>query len=149
MTFMDKSVFPTVWIAGFGAGTVVGFLKDSDASLVFPVGWLFGTLLLLAFVAPLKRVQIDGADLVVSNYIKVVRIPLTEIEDVTENWLVNGHPVYVHFARQTPFGRRIVFVPKMRTFNLFHYRIVSELKQLSQQKGSHPANAGYSRNARP
>ena len=99
------------------------------------LGWwifaaLFGVPVLLLCV-PLKRVLIDGDQLVVSNYIKAIRIDLSNIADVTENlWI--GHYIWVHLKNPTAFGKKIIFIPTMCLSMIGSlHPVVSELKQLA------------------
>lgn len=104
--------------------------NDKDPKLQFLIAWIVGTLFALLGPARLKRVRVDATNLYVSNYLRESTIPLGEIVDVTENSLLNYHPVRVYFRHPTSFGTTIVFMPKMRLFWWSH-PIVAELKELS------------------
>src|SRR5262245_59701923 len=68
LTFLYKFIFTSVWSAGFGLGTVVMFLKRQPEAMQFAAAWAIGTAFLLLTCARLKRVKLDGATLVISNY---------------------------------------------------------------------------------
>jgi len=76
-----KFVFPAIWI-GF-----LGFPVLSEGPWIL---WFLSPLLILGaalyyiFVSPLKAVRIDDKALYVSNYRKEIRIPLSDVDKVTE-----------------------------------------------------------------
>jgi hypothetical protein len=137
-TFIAKWLFPALWISGFGFGTLVMWLRpkpigSEDPRLQFLVAWIIGTLFLLLGPARLKRVRVDATYIYISNYLRVATIPLANIRDVTENRLLNWHPVRVHFGQPTPFGTSIVFMPRHQWFSLWRsHPVVAELKNLSR-----------------
>ncbi len=141
LTFFYKVVFPPLWIGGFALATLVlfaggGGLRDNAGNPPPPeLRWFFllatvaGGALLYWFCVRLKRVELDNAALYISNFAREIRVPLQDIEDVTENRWVNIHPVTVHFYRETEFGSSIVFMPEMRWFAFFRsHPIVAELR---------------------
>jgi hypothetical protein len=141
-TFWMKFVFPTIWIALFGSGTLGLFLGEfhgrNDAPAPewmkwqFLAMWLVGALFISWGYGRLKRVRIDPAALYVSNYFREVRIPFDAIQDVTENRWINIHPVTIHLRSSTPFGNRIVFMPTIRFFSWCSHPVVSELREWAQ-----------------
>src|SRR5215813_7511581 len=69
-TFLMKVIFPTLWIAGFGIGTLLLFLRSADANgnpppehvkWQFLVLWLAGTGFIWWGCVRLKRVRVDDA----------------------------------------------------------------------------------------
>ncbi len=135
-TAFYKFVFSTLWIGGFAAGTVAMFIVDSSGKWSFLGGLIFGGSLIGWMCVPLKRVEIDGAELVVSNYFRTMRVPLLEIREVTECWLISTHPVWIDFHSRTEFGSRIMFMPQARMFAVFWpHPIVGELRRLAAGEG--------------
>lgn len=141
-TFLMKVVFPTLWITGFGLGTLslwLGVMHGKNGSpppdamkLHFLVIWIVGTAFILWTCAGLKRVRVDSKSLYVSNYLREITIPLSVIEDITENRWVNIHPVTIYFRNVTEFGQRITFMPTIRFFGLWSsHPVVAELKLLA------------------
>ena len=134
LTFVYKFIFPISWIGFFGFGTIVMLFTGAEESWLFLGVWIFASLLLGAFCFPLKRVQIDGDHLLVSNFFRTVRIPLADIHRVTESAIINIHPVWIHFRKPTEFGAKIMFMPTARMFAFFSsHPIVGELEELSKQ----------------
>lgn len=140
-TFFWKFVFPVVWIGAFVTGTAALFLTDIDvrheAGQVPPqdMKWMFliatvvGSVLIYWGGVRLKRIAIDDHALYISNYLKEIVVPLQELERVSENRVINTHPVTLSFRRETEFGRRVVFIPKARFFGfLSSHPVVDQLR---------------------
>jgi len=146
-TFLMKFIFPVFWISIWGTGTLMMFLTGVDDPKA-PPKWLF--LILWIVITPflywtcmrLKEVSVDDNFLYVSNYLKEIAIPLSEIQDVTENVWVNLHPVTIHLRSSSEFGDKIVFMPTARVFAFFSsHPVVKELKELARSSTA-PARFG-------
>ena len=129
-TFIQKWVFPFVWSGGFGFGTMQMFLHPETfvfngvqggagpaARVIFVIIWLIGTAMTVAFGWRLKRVSVDGGDLLVSNYLREIRVPLTNVRSVEDQFIRYFPQVYVEFIAPTAMGRRISFLGR---WSLFH-----------------------------
>lgn len=134
-TFIAKFIAPILFI-------IVLFSLFSDfhkspnnlRSLPFPFLIIF--LLIIAFTfwfsIKMKKVSIDRQNLYISNYIKEISIPISDIYDVTEIVWVNGNPVFIHLKKPTEFGSKILFMPKLRLFAFFSsHPIVNDLKSMA------------------
>ena len=143
-TFVMKAIFPVVWIAGFGAGTLMVWrarLQTAAQSLPPPEWkWLFlggfvcGGAFIVRTCVPLKRVRLTQDTLLISNYWREIRVPLRDVHDVTESRWINIHPVPLHLRHPTAFGSRVVFMPQTRWFGSgWPHPIVEELRRLVQQ----------------
>jgi hypothetical protein len=138
-TLLMKIVLPAFWIAMFGVGTINLFLF-SDEGLQSPPAWvtlfvwIAGSVFFLWDALRLKVVNVDEHFLYVSNYLKEIAIPLSNIYDVTENFWLNTHPVTIHLKSPSEFGGRIVFMPKTRFLFFSSHPVVKELKQLARGK---------------
>jgi hypothetical protein len=137
-TFSAKFVFPAVWISGFGLGTILpwlGGLRDGNIALspLFLLVWILGSTFILWASAGLKRVRTDGRQLLVSNYVREIRIPFSAIMDVRQNRWLNTRPITIYFRDATEFGDRATFIPKWRIRIQFWRTdpVVEELKQLA------------------
>ncbi|HEV8591966.1 MAG TPA: hypothetical protein VGQ55_07665 [Pyrinomonadaceae bacterium] len=140
-TFLFKIIFPAIWIPMFGLGAVVMFFTPSDGKSGSSPGWFFlllwiaGSAFIFYFAIRLKEVSVDYGFLYVSNYLKTVKIPLSQIYDVTEIVWINIHPVTIHLRSPSEFGTKIVFMPTMRYFAFFSsHPVVAELKQMAGTK---------------
>lgn len=138
-TFLMKVVFPVIWIGLFGFGTFmlwVGAISGRAGASApaflkwqFLVMWIAGSAFILWSCGRLKRVRIDREFLYVSNYRREVAVPLSMIEDVTENRWINIHPVTVRFRVPTEFGQTITFMPTARFFGWSSHPVVKELRE--------------------
>ena len=94
-TFLVKFVFPLLWCSVFGAvaiamGTGVlhgagNALPPTAVTLALALVWLVGAACFWWFYGRLKRVRLDDGAIYVSNYRREIRVPLTDIAEVTQN----------------------------------------------------------------
>jgi hypothetical protein len=129
-----KAIIPLVWVIisillifslfAYSSG------PTSDA--------LIGVLLVISATAffcwwgmKLKRVSVDDSNLYVSNLIKEIPIPLSEIASVTD--FQGGWPVMVHLRAKSEFGHTIFFLATWKPL-LFSspHPIIEELRQLAK-----------------
>jgi hypothetical protein len=135
-----KVIFPGFWISVWGFVTLRSFLGGSEDADPDAKWMALGVLVVgFAFIywscIRLKAVSVDDNFLYVSNYLKEISIPLSEIYDVTENVWINSHPVTIHLSSPSEFGDKIIFMPKTRFFALFSsHPVVKELKVLARSK---------------
>ena len=137
MTFFWKFIFPTSWIAGFTISTISTLITSffKEEAIPFAIVTVLGSLFLYLFCTRLKVVKMKDNTLYISNYIKEIEIDKSNIEDITENVLINLHPVYIHFKNETEFGYSIMFIPKFDPFLLFaSHRVVNQLKNFADIK---------------
>lgn len=92
-TIIYKVIFPTIWLGGFGMGTIAILLSESRLDWGYVFILLIGFPLFYFFGFPLKSVEIDERYLYVSNYIKTVGVPFSQIEEVTESPFIKIHPI--------------------------------------------------------
>ena len=141
-TFLVKFVFPVLWCSIFGAVAIAmgtGVLHGAGnaapptaVTVAFASVSLVGAASFWWFYGRLKRVRLDDGALYISNYRREIRVPLTDIEEVSQNRWVNDQPVTIRFRVQTGFGSRIIFMPKWRLFALWRtHPIVAELQELA------------------
>ena len=91
-------------------------------------GWGLMLLVLVAVWAiirytlvPLKKVELDGDDLVISNCLTEIRVPLEQVEKIDERSMTTPKRYTVTFREPTDFGRSIVFLEPMAwTLNSWH-----------------------------
>jgi hypothetical protein len=140
-TFWTKFILPVIWISGFGLGTVAIWFDDfhglgNEPPPLAMKFWFLGLSLagssfLLWSCAGLKRVRVKQRQLVISNYIREICVPLTAVRDVSQNRWLNGRPVTIYLRGATAFGDRVTFMPKH--YVVFRFwrvdPIVDELKQ--------------------
>lgn len=146
-TFFYKYVFPTVWIAGFGFGTLAlwaGLMDDPEAATpemrwVFLVTWIAGTVFILWFTRRLKRVSVEGPELVVSSDGEEVRIPLTAVAEVRETRFWSPKMIEIRLDRPVAYPDQIVFAAPMAfQWPFTDHPVVKELNLRIQQAKTSP-----------
>lgn len=132
LTFFYKFIFTIAWIGGFGYGTFGSLLSQHDDSIL--VVWLLGSLFLYWGCARLKYIAIDKNNIYISNFIRTIKVPLHEIDKISENAFINIHPVWISFKTTTRFGRKIMFMPKFifRVLPFCSHPVVKELCELAK-----------------
>jgi len=110
-TFTLKFILPFVVIAIFAYG--LPRAGSRVLPILFPAGVLVAASIYWYYVR-LKKVAIDSEGLVISNYVREVRVPWRDIGKVTGNRWDKTHHVTVTFHGDTGFGSSIVFMPKFR-----------------------------------
>jgi len=110
-TFVTKFILPfvVVGILTYGlslAGTRV-------LPILAPVGVLVAASIYWYYVR-LKKVAVDADGLVISNYVREVRVAWRDIIKITGSRWEKTHHVTVTFDRDIGFGTSIVFMPKFR-----------------------------------
>lgn len=142
MTFFYKFVFTAVFVGGFGLGTVGMFLSsDPEAEQArwwFPLVWLASTGFLWWTCARLKRVRIGVQGLKISNYGRTVTVPFQDVVSVTQHVWVSTKPITLGFARDTPFGRSVLFMPPLSYRLLIDDPIVGQLRDLAGIREGRP-----------
>ena len=135
-TILVKFVLPMFWIPIFGGVTMTMFVRSFEEPMkwMFLLIWISGSVFFLWDLKRLKAVSVDDDFLYVSNYLKEITIPLSDIYDVTENVWLNSHPVTIHLKFPSEFGDKIVFMPKPRFSFFSSHPVVNELKQLARSK---------------
>lgn len=148
MQTIFTKIFSVIWATGYGLGTIY-FWVHADAmrgqngepasgvlKWVLLGTWILGFFMLYWLSFNLKRVRLSGRTLLISNYLKEIRVEGDEIAEVTSiKWLAH-QPVTIHFRQRTEFGDRITFMPKIRWLNLGDiHPVVDELRQVSVGMG--------------
>lgn len=134
-----KFILPLIWFFSFIKLISLFFNVQpsySDLPKEFIIlFWFFGLFIIYWFYFRLKKVSVFGDFLYVSNFLKEIQIPLTEVEKVTENVWLNHNPVTIHLKHSSEFGKKIVFMPTIRFFTFYSsHPIVGELKELIRSK---------------
>jgi hypothetical protein len=111
LTPILKFVFPAVWISGWAFGTFQAF------SWVFAFGGTLGTVFLLWYCARLRKVTLDGEDLIISDYRREVRVPLTRVSSVKRRIWISPPEIIVTFDSDTGLGEKVVFMPSYNLWN--------------------------------
>ena len=120
LTVVYKFVLPIFWIS-LGLCPLVLIVVDGHIAMNFGVVFALCVWLALHIAIdywnnfPLKKVSFDGDFLCVSNYLKEVKIPISNIDHVKETrgtyWRIPRRRVIVTLKHPSEFGRTIKFVP--------------------------------------
>ena len=136
LTFFNKYIFIVLFSGVFGLLTINKFLSATDTGtdkylLLF--FWIGITILLYLICGRIKRVQLKGNKLNISNYIKSIEVDLSEIESVSGSILLSPELVWFKLRRPTKFGETIIFMPEVRFSSLGFTRhpMVKKLEKLS------------------
>ena len=124
-------VFPTIWIILFGG---ISLSMGWPHGLIIAPVMIFGLLIWYVLSGRLRVVHVDDKFFYISNYRRHIRVPLSDVSKITENVLINIHPVTLHLSTPSPFGTRIRFMPQIwRVFFFASHPIVAELTELVAQ----------------
>ena len=140
-TFITKFILPFVVLGVFTYGISLA------GSRVLPIFAPVGVLVLASiywYYVRLKKVSVDWDGLVISNYVREVRVPWRDIVKVAGSRWEKTHHVTVTFDRNIGFGNSIIFMPKFRfLWPGQEHPIAQELRDLmlanrDQQRGAFP-----------
>ncbi|UCD75768.1 MAG: hypothetical protein JSV91_02400 [Phycisphaerales bacterium] len=127
-TCVLKIALPILWLGFCSLATLIVIATGGRGLAELCFAWLFGIGFFCWQHAHLKQVAVDDHALYVSNYSRRIAVPITEIEKITENRWIGGHPVWITFRRPTAFGRRIMFMPPYHGLSLSSHPVVRELR---------------------
>jgi hypothetical protein len=123
-TFFYKFVLPVLAIGGMCYGGWRAFSRPEEVHLsngmrpeqawmvVLALGVFIGALIWWT-VARLKRVTLDGDELLISNFRAEIRVPLSAIASISGASATNPKRYTVTFVEATEFGRTFTFMPPM------------------------------------
>lgn len=123
LTFLVKFVVFPVSITLFGGGALLAlFSPDSIPAEwgrgVFVAGMSLGFVAHVAMYscayAKLKRVELNGDTLSLSNFFQDAETSLDNLQSVSGSLLMYPELVWLEFRQPTPFGKKIVFIGKYR-----------------------------------
>ena len=69
---------------------------------------------MVRWAARLKRVRLDGESLLISNYLREVRVPISALIDMHQGDRPDS-PITLGFKDPSPFGGPIVLIPARPT----------------------------------
>ena len=132
LTLFYKLIFPALIIVGLSRATVACVIGRGLAwESVGTAMMLFAVALFLWWgCMRLKKVYIEKDELVISNYIKTIRLPLREMQDVRENRFININPVWLFLKNETVFGKKIMFMPPVRFTFFFAHPVVEDIRKM-------------------
>lgn len=135
MTFANKRLFPLVWL-GFLAFFVIMSTHYMITKRQLQVEFFLIPLLMAVFgYFLMKKLVLDLVDevwdtgdaLIVKNKNKEVRIPLSEVMNISYSYVVNPPRVTLMLRHPSPFGREVTFMPPTSLMPFKKSPIVAEL----------------------
>jgi hypothetical protein len=135
MTFFFKFLLPISMSAVFALAAIRAFIHPAPEShggaWVLTVIWVAASCFFSWLTGSLKRVELVGSTLMVSNYLQTVEVPISEIANVYQTRLLSIRPIFVNFKARTVFGDWISFMPPM-SFRIFgEDDVVTRLRSLA------------------
>ncbi|MCP3888992.1 MAG: hypothetical protein GY702_08990 [Desulfobulbaceae bacterium] len=134
-TFFYKFIFIFIWVIGFatGAREVLFYSTEYDLRWIQYAGTWIGIALFIFFATgSVKQVTInrEKKQLEVSNFIKSITIPFSEIEDIDGSSLLSPKLIWFILKTPTEFGRKITFMPAHRPARgIGKHPVVMELRK--------------------
>jgi len=143
LTFGYKFIFPIFWIGVFGIVTLLMFAAPDlieDGKTVreirsyFLFALILGGTLIYWSCMRLKKVSLDRDYLYISNFSKVVKVNLRDVERVSGSLFLNPELVWLRFRSPTEFGEKIVFMGKWRLISGWtRHPVVNEIEEKIDQ----------------
>ena len=125
LTVILKYFVPLVWTVFFGALCIIFWMTDElmigNLDLfIFRIGWtaffVIGTILMIFTLMKLMRVESDGTYIYVTNYFKIYKYPISNIQKMTIKDYSFFKLTTVHFIEPGFFGKSIVFMQSRSRF---------------------------------
>jgi hypothetical protein len=143
-TILWSYVLPILLVVGLSCALLMGWLgkiKDNDGKpmsvevlCVFTLMWALTVWGLVRAIGFLKRVEVHGDALYVSNYTTELRIPLSEVTDVCESGGPKGLTrVSIALRNPSAFGESIEFLPRLSRCWAGMGPVIRELQALCRQ----------------
>ena len=136
LTFFWK-IFVNAWIGYFFVAVIYGAYKQMAGTATYSgsqvAGFLVFGLLSCAFMffmlGSIKSVYTDGGGLFVSNYLKEIYIPFSDVRYVNDPDLTSHRRITIDLKQTSAFGERIIFVPPFFAAK----SVTRELRELTNQ----------------
>ncbi len=138
LTFVVKIIMPGLWIFFWGVTILVMLIGVDGRTQPPPFNFFIAEIVITAIfyftIMKYKKVSVDEHFLYVSNYSKEIKIPFSDVKDVTEIRLLRGNPVTIHLKQRSEFGSKITFIPKSKGLSKYFqsHPFVTELKALAK-----------------
>jgi len=134
-TFIVKFILPFLILGMMTFGVARGgrgiwpFFFPLMVAVGVSIYWYYGRV---------KRVAVDADGLVVSNFLREIRVPWRDIVEVTGSRWVSTRQVTITLDRDLGFGTSIIFMPKTRLlWPGQEHPAAQELRDLIRENISH------------
>lgn len=127
LTVILKYFIPLVWTVFFGALCIIFWVTDELSVggmdlMIFRVGWtlffLTGTFTAYFTIMRLMRVEFDGQFVYITNYFKVFKYPIDNIEKITVKDYSIFKLVTVNLVSAGYFGKKIILLASRSNFDI-------------------------------
>lgn len=126
-TLFLKFFIPTFWMVFFGifnialwvSGKQVGSFPRATFNIGFAIFFLVGIAILYYALMRLKRVEMDGDFVYVTNYLKTSRYPWHNVEKIVERDYLFFKSIDLYLITPGQFGKKMTFVASQKRFNEF------------------------------
>ena len=134
-TFLVKFILPCVIVGMMAFGATMGgrgiwpFFFPLIVMVAVSIYWYY---------CRLKKVTVEEDGLVISNFVREIRVPWRDIVEVTGSRWVSTRQITVRFDRDFGFGTSIIFMPKTRIlWPGQEHPAAQELRDLIRENISH------------
>ena len=141
-TFVYKFLALPIWILFFGVAAVyltltpALFESETDYSIVIATLYfclLAGAVFFYWTYCRIKKVELAGKALRISNFFRTIEVSLEDVESVSGSILMNPELIRIRFWHPTEFGEKITFIGTYRLWGgLSRHPVVQELKNLCE-----------------
>ena len=127
LTVIFKYFIPLVWTVFFGALCIIFWVTDELSVggmdlTIFRIGWtvffLAGTLTAYFTIMRLMRVEFDGQFIYVTNYFKVFKYPIDNVEKITIKDYSVFKLVTINLVSSGYFGKKITMLASRSNFDI-------------------------------
>jgi hypothetical protein len=134
-TFIVKFILPFLIVGMMAFGVARGgrgiwpFMFPLMMAVGVSIYWYYGRV---------KKVAVDANGLVISNFLREIRVPWRDIVQVSGSRWVSTREITVTFDRDLGFGYSIIFMPKTRLlWPGQEHPAAQELRDLIRENISH------------
>ena len=98
----------------FAIGSIIMLVQDDEKKWIFLSIWIIGSIVIFLFFGKIKKVEFDGENFEISNYLRSEKIHKSNIKSVSASILLTPEFVWFNLKEESSFGKKILFMPKVR-----------------------------------
>ena len=151
-TAVYKFGFPLLWIVGVGLVTIALWFDwinepeptPGEVKWIFIFAWIVGSTIVIWFSRRLRSVHLQGDHLLVSDYLTEIKMPLTELEEISETRYWNPKMITLRVRRGSWYPEQIVFLaPLAFQAPYSDHPVVRDLRRaVSESEQEHERDVG-------
>src|ERR1035437_2094320 len=117
LTFLNKVVFPTLWLTVLAWVLIWAFVTYGRISIAGGFGFIvlfvvISTVVMMWMTVHLQRVGYRGRELLIATYWREAWVPFDQVAAGEPVWWYRSRLVRIRFHRTTPFGTCVYYLPK-------------------------------------